>query len=80
MTDEERIAKEKASLDAMRNARANMADAIRRIETLERHLRAACDFIDAMKRYVPQDAYEYNSTKSLIKTIAEKNESLRPAL
>ena len=78
--DEERIAKEKASLDAMRNARANMADAISRIETLEKHLAAACSFIDGMKRYVPKDAYGYQSTKTLHDTITENVQSLRRVL
>lgn len=79
-TDEERIAKEKASLDAMRNARANMADAIGRIETLERALGAACSFIDDMKRYVPKDAYGYQSTKTIHDTISENNDKFRRAL
>lgn len=58
MTDktEDQIAKEKSAVDSMKNAKANMATAIDRIETLETMLRAAKSELRSMKNYVGQSA------------------------
>lgn len=54
MTDktEEQIAKEKAAVDAMRNAKGNMETALARISTLEIKLRGASQFISGLKDHV----------------------------
>lgn len=71
MTDEERIIKEKASVEAMRNAKANMTEALARIDTLERTLSAAISYANSLKAYVPSGAYPYRGEKSVQDIITE---------
>lgn len=54
MTDitEEKVARDKAAVDAMRNAKANMDYALTRISTLERALKDARDAIAHAKGYI----------------------------
>ena len=56
---EEQIAKEKAAVEAMRNARANMDAALSRIVTLESALSAARDDLTRTKQYIGAGAYTY---------------------
>ena len=62
---EERIAREKAMVDAMKNAKSNMEAALRRIETLELALRRASNSIARFKEFVPKSAYFYGGQKTL---------------
>lgn len=61
MTDksEEQIAKEKASVEAMKNAKANMDAALSRIATLEQAVEHALTGIKAAKQYIPNNVYVY---------------------
>lgn len=56
---EEQIAREKAAVDAMRNARANMDASIHRIDTLEVALRRAVEGLRKVKGYVSPAVYAY---------------------
>lgn len=66
MTDlaksDEQIAKEKAAVDAMKGAQANMTKALDRISTLERALSTASSNISRLKSYIAPGAYTYDST------------------
>lgn len=62
---EEQIAREKASVDAMKNAKSNMDAAISRISTLESALSQSRQRIEAFKKFVPVGAYGYRSETSL---------------
>lgn len=69
MTDEERAAANKAAVDAMKNAKANMGTVLERVDTLERALRVAGQNIASLKSYVAPGAYTYpisgNSKKAV---------------
>lgn len=56
---DEQIAKERAAVDAMKNAKANMDAALQRIETLERALKSAGSSIVTLKSYIAPSAYQY---------------------
>jgi len=62
---EEQIAKDRAAVEAMRNAKANMDTALGRISDLERALGAAVQHIKRFKNYVPAVAYAYSSQNTL---------------
>lgn len=62
---EEVIAREKAAVDAMKNAKANMDSALKRIETLEYALSQARSRIGTFKDYVPSRAHVYDGRKTL---------------
>lgn len=61
---EEKIAKEREAVDAMRNAKANMTGALDRIATLEAALSRAIQSLSTAKRYIAPDLYPYRSEKS----------------
>ena len=67
MTDktEEKIAKERAAVEAMRNAKANMTVAISRIETLERALKCAQDALTQCKGYIGASAYTWGDNNRI---------------
>ncbi len=58
------IAKEKAAIDAMRNAKANMATALERIETLERGIGALILSANIAKKRLLDGAYDYKGDRS----------------
>lgn len=62
---EEQIAKDRAAVEAMRNAKANMDTALGRIADLERALSEAALHIKRIKDYVPAAAYSYGGQKTL---------------
>jgi multidrug resistance efflux pump len=62
---EEQIAKERAAVESMRNAKANMDAALSRISSLEGTLRSARSNIESFKRYVPSGVYPFKSEKSV---------------
>jgi hypothetical protein len=66
MTDktEEQIAKDKAAVDAMRNAKSNMDAALARISTLEEALSGAIGGLLEAKRYISPSAYVYGGAKT----------------
>ena len=61
MTDatEEKIARDKAAVDAMRNAKSNMDAALARIATLEAGLERARANLTRTKDYIGRGAYTY---------------------
>ena len=61
MTDatEEKIARDKAAVDAMRNAKSNMDAALARINTLECALERARANLTRTKDYIGRGAYIY---------------------
>ena len=61
MTDatEEKIARDKAAVEAMRNAKSNMDAALTRIATLESALGTARDNLRLTKDYIGRGAYTY---------------------
>lgn len=61
---EEKMAREKAAVDSMRNAKANMDQALDRIATLERALSAAADRISRFKGYVGSHVYVYQGQRT----------------
>jgi hypothetical protein len=56
---EEQIARDRAAVEAMRNAKSNMGAALDRIDTLERALRLASGNISSLKSYIAPGAYTY---------------------
>lgn len=62
--DEQKVAKEKAAIDAMKNAKSNMATAISRIETLEMALQSARDRLSKTKGYIGPDCYAWSANGS----------------
>lgn len=68
---EEQIAKEKAAVDAMRNARANMDAALCRIVTLEHALRAARDNLGRTKTFIGPGVYVYEGRQTVHAAIDE---------
>lgn len=71
MTDktEEQVAKEKAAVEAMRNAKANMDTALRRITDLENALNRAIEDLKRAKRDISPNVYCYPSGGSNQQTI-----------
>lgn len=61
MTDatEEKIARDKAAVDAMRNAKSNMDAALARISALESALQNARDHLLQSKGYIAAGVYTY---------------------
>jgi hypothetical protein len=56
---DEQIAKEREAVEAMRNAKANMAAALDRIATLEGALKATIDSLGRARSYVSPSVYTY---------------------
>lgn len=84
MTDktEEQIAREKAAVDAMKNAKSNMGTALERIATLESALAGAIAALSWTKKHVGQDSYIY-ATSPMVRAhdfIDEKIAQARKAL
>lgn len=77
---EEKLAREKAAVDSMRNAKANMDQALDRIATLERALSTAADRMQRFKGYVGSHAYVYAGQKTVHQEIDEAVSSARSAL
>lgn len=75
MTDktEEQIARERAAIDAMKNAKSNMTVALDRIATLESALRNASGTIGTLSRYIGPDCYTYpnGSDRRTCKSVAD---------
>lgn len=69
MTDktEEQIAREKAAIEAMKNAKANMAVALDRVATLERALDNAIAVLRWTKSHVGPSAYIYGQVIPMVK-------------
>lgn len=59
---DDQIARERASVEAMRNAKANMTTVLDRVATLERALSSASSTISALKAYIAPGAYTYPSS------------------
>ena len=59
---DDQIARERASVEAMKNAKANMATVLDRVETLERALKAASTTMSTLKNYIAPGAYTYPSS------------------
>lgn len=66
MTDktEEQITREKAAVDAMKNAKASMSGALDRISTLESALRSASSRIGTLKGFIAPNAYLYPTSST----------------
>lgn len=65
---EEQIAKERASVEAMRNAKANMDAALSRISTLETALTSCVKALRETKGFISPNVYTYpvqNQTTSV---------------
>lgn len=77
---EEKLAREKAAVDSMRNAKANMDQALDRIATLERALSALADRMARTKDYVGRSAYIYGGHKTAHAEIDEAITAARAAL
>ena len=77
---EEQIAREKAAVDAMRNSRAHMNEAISRIETLESAVRSAAYALKEAKGFTPATAYIYGGQKSVHDKIDEAIAAANKAL
>lgn len=61
---EEQIARERAAVDAMRNAKANMDAALARIASLEEGLKTARHDLTRVKDYVGRSAYVYGGQQT----------------
>lgn len=73
---EEQIARERASVDAMKNAKANMASVLDRISTLERALSMASMRIGTLKSFIAPGAYVYPSNSTPKKCLDVADEAL----
>lgn len=82
MTDktDEQVAKEKAAVDAMRNARGNMATVLDRVGSLEGALRDAVTQLEAAAKHMPIDAYRYESRQTLKEFYNEQAAKARKVL
>lgn len=76
---EEQIAKERAAVDAMRNAKANMEAGIARVSTLEFALRSLVAAHRGLKDYVGKGAYAYPSNSSNVTVHSRIDESCASA-
>ena len=56
---DDQIARERASVEAMKNAKANMATVLDRVTTLERVLADASNTMRQLKTYIAPEAYTY---------------------
>lgn len=54
---DDQIARERASVEAMKNAKANMATVLDRVETLERALESAKGTMSVLKGFIAPSAY-----------------------
>jgi hypothetical protein len=71
VTEEERVLKEKAAVEAMRNAKANMTEALARIETLERTLHSAISYTKGLQDYIPRNCYPYRGEQTIQANITD---------
>jgi hypothetical protein len=64
MTDahDEKVARDKAAVDAMRNAKSNMDAALARITTLEQALTYARDNLGRTKQYIGASNYVWSGS------------------
>lgn len=76
---DDQIAKEKAAVEAMRNARSNMAAVLDRVSTLEKALRDAAGQLDEAAKQMP-NAYAYESRHTLKEYYAKQAENARRVL
>lgn len=74
MTDmtEEDIARQKAAIDAMGNAKKHMSVALDRIAFLETALKNAADALARMKQFIGSGCYPYESRKTLHQVIDDE--------
>lgn len=56
---EDQIARERASVDAMKNAKSNMTAVLDRVATLERALSNAAATMSTLKGFIAPGAYTY---------------------
>lgn len=63
---EEKIARDKAAVDAMRNAKSNMDAALARITTLEQALAYARDNLVRTKQYIGAPNYTYPASGNAV--------------
>ncbi len=72
---EEQIARERAAVDAMKNAKASMTGALERIATLESALDDARRSISSLKGYIAPTVYQYSNGSSapVLCTVAADN-------
>lgn len=66
---EEQIERERAAVEAMRNAKANMTASLDRIATLETALKAAKTHILALKGHVGPGSYTYPTDSSRVRCV-----------
>ena len=62
--DEEQIARERASVEAMKHAKGNMELVLARCATLQQALHKAHDDLGRCKDYIGKGAYAYQSSSS----------------
>lgn len=62
--DEQKVARDKEAIDAMKNAKANMATAISRIEALEKALSDAVSYLRQAKGDISAAVYCYPSDRA----------------
>lgn len=74
---EERKQQEKAALDAMKHAKANMEMTLRRIDSLESTVRNAVADLNSYLKYLPEGAYLYSSDKQIRDSYRKELETLR---
>lgn len=67
MTDktEDQVMRDKAAVEAMRHAKANMTQVLDRIDALERALRMATERMRNLKPNIPANAYPYKGEVSI---------------
>lgn len=78
--DEERAAKEKDAVASMRLAQSNMSSALNRIKRLEQAVERGANAIRGLKKYAPERAYQYNSTKPVADEFDDAEKELRDVL
>lgn len=61
---DEQVAKEREAVEAMRNAKANMAASLDRITTLETALKTAIHNLGRARNYISPTVYTYPSNKN----------------
>jgi hypothetical protein len=77
---EEQIAKDRAAVEAMRNAKANMETTLRRIALLESTLGSLIERHKATKKYIGADCYVYEGKKTVHSHIDEAVTAAQAAL
>lgn len=80
ITEEQKAAERKQSLEAMRNARKHMDDAIKEIASLRDALNSAAQFIESSKKYIPREVYTYEGKMRVQDTFDAAAAAARKAL